>query len=398
MNNVYQSSVLRKYVPGILLGCVLIVYYWSTMPLLGLNGGSGWDGVYYGQMASDFPSAIKSGIPAPFNRRVLPSILVWVLQAEPAFGFRILNTVCYLGSVLVLCWLLGQYQITPHVVALCIWIYSLSPFGLRMSLFYPVLTDTMGQLFGLLILAFAFSKSFYLLLVSCLLSIFVRENLLVLLIVPFIKGMREKDAASLKPLAYISICCSVVAVYYWTYPLVKPIGSYSYFAGVVQMSHQIFHVGRMAIVFPAIGNALGLGTLGLLIVIVERRFHLIHSEWIGYCGVGAALAAVGGSDVDRLMYNLVGAGMLVLFAVVVDRSRITWKESASLWLLSFLTANAYSTWSPDPDIFLNRQFAYATPLNYQYLLIRVWVPILTASFILVNRYIRQLSPNTELKS
>ena len=150
---------------------------------IGIKGGFGWDGSYYGAWAVDFHGEVLSkGLNAYYAQRMLPSAIVHyslrLLGIEPTVhnvihGFGVLNIAC-----LTLCawlWVLTARHLRVERGGLILGFIGLfvNFFVLKWSPYYPVLTDVPTYLVGFLTIYFYLTQRRGALLATTILSSFM---------------------------------------------------------------------------------------------------------------------------------------------------------------------------------------------------------------------------------
>lgn len=127
---------------------------------IGIKGGLGWDGSYYGAWAVDFHGEVLSkGLNAYYAQRMLPSAIVHyslrLLGIEPTVprvihGFGVLNIACLTLSAWL--WVLTARRLRVELAGLLLGFVGLfvNFFVLKWSPYYPVLTDVPTYLVGFL--------------------------------------------------------------------------------------------------------------------------------------------------------------------------------------------------------------------------------------------------------
>lgn len=175
-----------------------------------VNGGFGWDGVVYGRWAKDFYHEVFiNGVTQYELQRVLPAAIVHYglrLSGAPLedqniiFGFEVLNLLLLVIAVSVWSRIADALEVSDKGKWLGFVGLFLNFAILKMTFYYPVLTDTLAFALGMLMLYFFLKDNSPGLWIVSLLGAFTWPTIiyfgLVLLVFP-----RKRDKAPDAPLA-----------------------------------------------------------------------------------------------------------------------------------------------------------------------------------------------------
>lgn len=200
----------------------------ATQDVIGVGQGYGWDGVFYGELAENFPERFEELLATQSGerrQRVLPSILVsFVVDALPGprheaviQGFRILNTLCLGLSVLVWLAIAERGKFSLKGAWLGFFALFINYQNLKFAYYYPVLTDSTTFLFALLLYWNWLRSSRLGIAVTLLLGSFTWSSFL-LLFAPLLvmrKGslslMNRRESQALA--AFVSFCLLGLLIY-----------------------------------------------------------------------------------------------------------------------------------------------------------------------------------------
>ena len=141
-------------------GIVSCVWSWWGGERISINDGTGFDGEVYASIVQDPGVILDHGLTLHRIQRIVPALLAYVLLAtfgltsEPAAivaAFQVMNYAA-LALACLLWWQVARHLALSRAAA---WIGYIALFvnyaSLKMSAFYPVLTDRFGFLLGMLL-------------------------------------------------------------------------------------------------------------------------------------------------------------------------------------------------------------------------------------------------------
>jgi hypothetical protein len=168
------------------------------------SDGLGYDGVLYARIARDFFSFFSPDILSTYNvQRIFPSSVVYILlklfnltgtNAEVRILFGLLNVVMLVIGIA--CWkaIAKKFNWTPRVRIISFVGLFINYANLKMSFYYPVLTDTSAFTLGVLMLYGYLFKKKYVLVGTCFIGAFTFPTLLFMGLIQIIFPYKQNKA------------------------------------------------------------------------------------------------------------------------------------------------------------------------------------------------------------
>jgi hypothetical protein len=354
----------------LIVGSAAIVF--ATTPQIAFGTGDrgvgyGHDGLSYGWMAEQF-SWFDRGAVGQFAYRFLPSMLVHYSGLGTFAGFRVLNLCCHVGVTLLAYRIARQYTRARSVAVLAATFVVLRKFGFKFTMYYPVLTDGLGDLLLLAIVWATLERRPILYVVAMVAAVATRENLLVLL--PFnllyafrtgTRGGRLVGAAALQALPVIAFVLSR-----W-HPVFVSIGDVG--AGWLLAAGTTFVRSPAQQQALMLGYVNALGVLAVVPVLSWRRavaFIGEQYEWAWFFGATLVLSAICGSDFDRYAVWMSPLAIALVTLEMRDAG-----SPSRLWihfvLLQLVATELFLPWGPEQAFYVSRCASHAIGSPFAYI-------------------------------
>jgi hypothetical protein len=351
----------RVFWPVVVVAAVFVLVNVSAaalQPRISLNGGKGWDGVYYYATAVQ----LREGAPlvglAPFAYRVgVPFLAQLTAASELIDGFLAVNVTANAVTCVALVFLLLRYTRNAWVAGACVALFILQWHGpVRFSYFYPVLTD--GSVLAVLTVGWCFISAprlgppqFLVLSAVTVAGVAVRETALLLPAAllfrdnPISFEGRRLRVTFPRVQLLVPLCLGLV-----TFAVIRvwasaPSGP-SFLETALKFSHEKTVLSYLHAWFIAHGPV-----LALLIAAAPdvARFLASNQAVFAQLSAIAVLAWFGGSDTERLLYWGMPAVFILVSAIFERHDRATRSRSflAVLLLAQLVSERPFSP-IPDP--------------------------------------------------
>lgn len=320
-----RAYKLRGPLAALALAVALYGFFALNTGRIPGTGGPGWDGGWYAQMAVTFDPLRWGQLPPVrdvLNRRFLPAAVAHYVSADPVQGFIVLNFVSLLVGVLAFYGIARIHFLpTPWALfAISLWlvVYPI----LRFWVYYPILTDAIGQALLLASIWAVIARRYFLYAIAGCLLLATRENGIVVTAFFAIFHLnpwnpwREKRWALIERVMRLAACnapligVTVLISLFPPYPAADhydQIGSIGLYARELLASQE-----RQIRLAMAVLNVLGLIPYGLLIAAVSTRLSEIYVSlranlhWLWYLALHLVLAPLAQpNDPERTLILLV---------------------------------------------------------------------------------------------
>lgn len=342
---------MRRLLPllasALIVGAVVLLLRPLT-PHIDFNHGYGYDGVVYADMARAMRGESDGALLVQrphYAYRPLPAALVAASPLDVSRGYLAMNLLAFVASGPVLYLLLRSYGAALAPALLAVFWWSLLPGGLRLAIYYPVQIDGIGLFFMLAALLAAAWRNVPLFGLALALAVLVRESLVVLLPVLWIRllPLGVWRASALTALAAVP-----AAVLFEAVRIAPPLRPPNTFDLGFEMRQNwdwlLQNAADRAWRFAAAGPvALGLlFLLPLLRLPAAVRFCRAQPEWAYYLAATLAVIVVGGGDYDRYFMYFVPALALFVFA----NGAAFWSSAVRAGLLTLVQVALMRVWWP----------------------------------------------------
>ena len=362
----------------LIVGSAAIVF--ATTPQIGFGTGDrgvgyGHDGLQYGWMAEQF-SWFDRGAVGQFAYRFLPSMLVYYSGLGTFTGFRALNVLCHVLTTLLAYRIAMRFTTSRSVGVLAATFVVARKFGFKFTIYYPVITDGLGDLLLFAIVWATLERRNGLYLLAMIAAVATRENLLALL--PFnvlyalragARGRRLAVATALQAIPVVAFALSR------RYPVFVAIGDVGP-AWLVTAAVAFVRTPALQQQW-LLGYVNALGVLAIVPVLGWRRsatFLAEHYEWAWFFGVTLVLTAICGSDYDRYAVWITPLAVALVASELRDVA-----APPRLWLyflaLQIVAMELFLPWQPEQAFYVSRTTAHAMGAAYTYLAVFAWALI-----------------------
>ena len=382
---------------GLMLACTILAVFATTSQIeFGtgkLGTGYGHDGVVYGAMTDNF-AWFKVKVTPPYSGRFLAPMLIAYSSLNTFLGYKILSILSFLGSCWII-WLIGHRLRAPvGVTCAVVLLFAFTKFGLKFWLYYPVLTDGLGNLFLFLCVYAVIAEKHALFAVTLAVGLACRENLIVLIPFYLAHALRDRDNRCGWPrhLAFLLIPLTAFLLYKF-FPVFLADRDYSVLHTMAGWANRFVRQPANQHVFvTAHFNALGmLAVVPLLHARELVAFFRSEPEWLVYAAATAAVSVLGGYDYDRFALWQVPTVAAFFFRVLAKLPlyRLT------AWLvvivaLQLVASEVLLYWAPDESFYLSRYAVYAIGRVAFAAILAFTTLLLIGSVVLKRRFERAL--------
>jgi hypothetical protein len=353
----------------LIAGSTAIVF--ATTPQIGFGTGDrgvgyGHDGLQYGWMAEQF-SWFDRGAVGQFAYRFLPSMLVHYSGLGTFTGFRALNVVCHVLTTLLAYRIAMRFTASRSVGVLAAAFVVARKFGFKFTIYYPVITDGLGDLLLMAIVWATLERRPLMYVVAMVAAVATRENLLGLL--PFNllyelrMGASPRRFALTTALQAIPVVAFVLSRRYPVFVAIGDVGPAWLVTAAVGFVRSPAQQQELLLGFV---NALGV--LAIVPVLAWRRsatFLAEHYEWAWFFGVTLVLTAICGSDYDRY-----AVWMTPLAVALVASEQRDAAVPSHRWLcllaLQVVAMELFLPWLPDQAFYVSRCASHAMGSPFAY--------------------------------
>lgn len=297
-----RADLLRGTAIPLALTGTAIVLFALTTPPISFNDGLGFDGQSYAAMARALRDGQQPDVRAPFAYRIVPVALVAYSQLPIPAGFLLMNLVSYIVSAVMLVKLLRRHDVTAPLSLLGVVWWLALPAGLRLALYYPVLTDGIGFAFLLALLLTAIQGRFIVFAVLLPFALLTRENLILLIPFLWLANIRMGLVRATRLTLVASIAGVLAFAIVRIVPPIPPTNGFSTLDDISQNWRMFSQNARDVFWRFLAAPPLTLGLLAFLPFIRPRRLVALLQTcpaWAYYVAATVAIQPIGGGDFDR---------------------------------------------------------------------------------------------------
>lgn len=358
---------------SVLLTLILLFYTTAMLTTPQINfgygrsgSGYGHDGMHYGKIADSF-TPFKTPVHTPFCYRIFPSILVFYSGMQTFQGFHMINFISYVLSCILMYRLLRFFQLDTYFAVLGVLLLIALKFGVKYWIYYPVLNDGTGTLLLLSVLYFTLSQNHLLYLLTMIIAVFCRENLLALILFQILYTLsRSPHVKTLILMTMLNLIPIIVFIINRHFPLVLPITETPYLSPFDLAEDFLLNTERK--LRFVLGHIKSLGILCIFPFFAIRetcQFLGRHPYWIYYLLINLVMSAVGGEDVER--YALWQAPLLIIILLRTLSLKFSFDLGSKMLihfvLLQLIWSEIFFYWRSDEAFYFSRYVAYANGMQ-----------------------------------
>ena len=280
-----------------------------------LGLGYGHDGEIYGWMTEHF-AWFRHRTAGPFAHRFIPPMLVHYSGLDTFTGFRVLNLGSYILASLLVYRVARDLPLSRMGAVVSVVLFETLNFGLKFLVYYPVLTDGLGQLLLMTVVWTTLTHRYVLYILAMAAAVSTRENLLILMFFNVLYVIRTGGRRRIVLATLLQVLPLILFALSRAHPVFQPDGEATWLVAGRAAKRFLMDPEQQTRFVLA-----DLNSLGLLVVLTAYSWRKVWTssrrsyEWAYFAAASLGIAVIGGADFDRFAVWLAPCLIFSLLAV-----------------------------------------------------------------------------------